>query len=62
MSLQFLFLLSAQADKTDVAFAIGICFDDARETPLVSGRIFGDEDVADDDVAAVAGPFPALLK
>ena len=62
MSLQFLFLFSAEADTTDVAFAIGICFDDARETPLVSGRIFGDEDdVADDDVPAVAGPFPALL-
>ena len=63
MSLQFLLLFGAEADTTDVAFAIGKRFHDAREIPLVPRRIFGDEnDVADGDVAAVAGPFPALLQ
>ena len=62
MSLQFLLLFRAEADTTDVALAVWKCFYDAREIPLVPRRIFGDEDdVADGDVAAVAGPFPALL-
>ena len=62
VSFQLLFLFRTEADAPDVTFAIGKCLYDAREIPLVPRRVFGDEaDVADDDVAAVAGPFPALL-
>ena len=62
VSLQFLLLFRAEADAANVALAIGKCLYDAREIPLVPRRIFGDENnVADGDVAAVAGPFPALL-
>ena len=60
VSFQLLFLFRTEADAADVAFAIGKCLYDAREIPLVPRRVFGD-DVADDDIAAVAGPFPALL-
>ena len=62
VSFQLLFLFRTEADAADVAFAIGKCLYDAREAPLIPRRIFGDDDdVADDDVATVAGPFPALL-
>ena len=63
MSLQLLFLFGAETNAADVAFAVGKRFNDAREIPLVSRRIFGDEnDVTDGHVAAIAGPFPALLQ
>ena len=62
VSFQFLFLFCTEADAAKVALAIGKCLYDTPEIPLVPRRVFGDEDdVADDDVAAVAGPFPALL-
>ena len=62
VSLQFLLLFRAEADATDVAFAVRKRIDNPREVPLVPRRVFGDKnDIADDDIATVAGPFPALL-
>ena len=62
VSLQLFFLFRTEADATDVAFAVGKYFDDAREIPLVPRRIFGDEnDVADGDVSTTSGPLSALL-
>ena len=63
MALQFFFLLRAETYSANLTLAIGKGFDDAGDIPIVTRRIFGDEnDVANLDVAATSGPLWALLQ
>ena len=63
MALQFFFLFRAKANTANFALAVGKSLDNARQVPIVTRRIFGDEnDVANLDIAATSGPLGALLQ